>query len=53
MGEMVVTAFGVAAFFTCWTLFYILEVHQPRVKRRRAQKARKEAVDAQIRLLDE
>ncbi len=48
-----VTVFGVTAFLGLWVLFYIKEIHQPRVKRRRAQKARSEALDAQIRLLDE
>ena len=48
-----ITVLGISLFLGLWTLFYILEIHQPRVKRRRAQKARSEALDAQIRLLDE
>ena len=47
-----VTAIGLTAFLGLWTLFIIVEVVAPRVKRRRARKAQVEALDAQIRLLD-
>lgn len=47
-----ITALGVSLFLGLWLAFILIEKVIPYVKRRRARKAQREAVDAQIRLLN-